>query len=229
MSVLLAAPLVDWPEISHRGFPCPSGHRFIALYQDLRSLPRPLGRDHIVIWFNVLHLWHAGYDVILLSSGVATCTGNNRGILPTSQFVKVSWLDTTLWSGGIDLTVQAMSTDLRLRRLLLPGPDSPRHRSRSPQLRAELQRHLHYYLRPYRYSPDEANPALTVPSIALFLEQRADQSLAIDGLRHLLAQRSVQQHFYLVGTDHDCRLVPRRSSRTLPAPIMSARATRTVV
>ena len=228
MSVLHAAPLMDWPEISHSGVRCPPGHRFIALYQDHRSLPRPLGRDHIAIWFNVLHLWSAGYDVILLSSGVATCTGNSGGILPTSQFVTVSWLDTTLWAQGIDRTEQVMATDHRLRRILRPRLDSPRLRSRSPH-RAVLLNHLHHYLKPHRYGPDEANPALTVPSIGLFLEQRADLRLDLDNLHHLLSQRSVQQHFCLVGTDQHSRLVPRRSRRTLPAPIMSARATRTAV
>ena len=226
MSVLLAASLVDWQAIRFRGIARPSGQRFIELYQDLGSLPTPPSSDQIIIWFNVLQLWHAGYDVILLSSGTATCSGNNRGIIPTSQFVKVCWLATTLWTGGIDLTLQAMTTDPDLRRLLPPSPIPLRLRSRSPQFRAELLQHLHCFLRPYRYGHDAANPALTVTSIARFLEQQADQLLSLDCLHHLFAQRSVQQYFHLVGTAQDSRLVPRRSRRTLPAPIMSARATR---
>ena len=223
MSVLLAAPLVEWQTIRIRGIECPPGQRHIELYQDIGSIPTLPNGNHIIIWLNALQLWQAGYEVTLLSSGNAICPGNCRGLIPRTQFIKVCWLALTLWTGGIDLTLQAMATDPSLRRLLPPSPTRLRLRSRSPRMRSGLLRQLRHYLRPYRYGRDGSNPALTLAIITRFLEQQVDYALPDGCLLDLLAHRSVTEHSTLVGTSQSSRLVPVLSRRPLPAPLISAR------
>ena len=222
MSVVLAAPLVEWQTIRIRGLECPTDPGHVVLYQDIGSLPTLPTSNHILIWFNVLHLWQAGYEVKLLSSGTATCTGNSRGTIPNTQFIKVCWLALTLWTGGIDLTSQAMTTDPSLRRLLPPSPTRLRLRSRSPRIRSGLLQQLRYYLRPYRYGSDVSNPALALTSISRFLEQQVSRPLPAGCLHDLLAHRSVRDHFTLVSTTLGNRLIPVLSRRPLPAPLISA-------
>ena len=110
MSVLLAAPVHEWQSIRTSGIACPAGHASIKLFQDIGSIPTVPDRNHIIIWLNVLSLWQEGFAVHLRSSGTATCTGNENGITPTSQFTKVCWLSLTLWTSGIDLTTQAIAS-----------------------------------------------------------------------------------------------------------------------
>ena len=223
MSVLLAAPLVEWQTIRIRGIQCPPDAGHLVLYQDIGSLPTSPDSNHILIWFNVLHLWQAGYEVKLQSSGTATCTGNSRGTIPNAQFIKVCWLALTLWTGGIDLTLQAMTIDPSLRRLLPPSPTRLRLRSRSPRIMSGLQRQLRCYLRPYRYGHDVSNPALALTGISRVLQQQLSHPLPVCRLHDLLAHRSVIEHFTLVRTTIGDRLIPVLIRRPLPAPLMADR------
>ena len=129
----MAAPVVDWHDIRRRGLARPAGHPCFVLYPDLMSIPTRPDRNHIVIWLNVLHLWQAGLEVNLAATGTATCTGNARGLIPTTLFIKVCWSALTLWIGGIDLTVQAMSGNSTLRSLVPDSRPTLRLRSRTPR------------------------------------------------------------------------------------------------
>ena len=219
----MAAPVVDWHAIRRRGIDRPTGHPCFVLYPDIMSIPTQLDCNHIVLWFNVLQLWQAGIEVNLLSSGTATCTGNDRGIIPNTQFVKVCWSSLTLWTGGIDLTMQAMSSDSTLRRLLPRSPIRLRLRSRTPRRNSGLRHVLSHYLKPYRYGPRVPNPALSFSAIARFLERQVDHAIEIGDLFDLIEHRSVTRHFTMVSTTECRRLVPILARRPLPAPVATSR------
>ena len=219
----MAAPVVDWHDIRSRGIYRPPGHSCFVLYPDIMSIPTRPDRNHIVIWFNVLQLWQAGIEVHLLASGTATCTGNDRGIIPHTLFVKVCWSSLTLWMGGIDLTTQAISSNPTLRVLLPGSRPRLRLRSRTPRRIIRLRRVLRHYLAPFRYGTRDPNPSLALPAIARFLDSQVDWVIELDDLFDLIEHRSVTRHFMIVSTSECRSLVPILPRRPLPAPVATSR------
>ena len=174
-----------------------------------------------MIWLNVLHLWHAGYDVNLETAGTATCTGDALGLIPTALFIKVCWSSLTLWIGGIDLTSQAISDNLSLRALLSNQGQRLRLRSRTPRRTRRLRYALRSYLAPLRYGNDqETSPRLSFTAIASFLDTLVTETISHDDLFDLLEHRSVSRHFRIMdNAQHRLSLAPILQRRPLPAPV----------